>query len=69
MIDAALLARPRPERAIAASAAGRTGSHVRPGPRVIVRELAQPFGLTVMETADMLRTGARPSTCCRWPRP
>jgi len=55
MIDAALLARARTQslqtqRSLMAELEAMSGLE----PRLIVRELAQPFGLTVMETADML---------------
>jgi general secretion pathway protein E len=55
MIDAALLARARAQsvqsqRPLLAELEAMSGLDAR----VIVRELAQPFGLTVMETADML---------------
>jgi general secretion pathway protein E len=55
MIDAALLARARAQsvqsqRPLLAELEAMSGLDAR----VIVRELAQPFGLTVMETAEML---------------
>ena len=55
MIDAALLARARArslasQRSLMAELEAMSGLE----PRLIVRELAQPFGLSVMETADML---------------
>jgi general secretion pathway protein E len=55
MIDAALLARARAQslqsqRPLMAELEAMSGLE----PRLIVRELAQPFGLTVMETAEML---------------
>jgi general secretion pathway protein E len=55
MIDAALLARARAQslqsqRPLLAELEAMSGLDAR----VIVRELAQPFGLSVMETADML---------------
>ncbi|HZV63566.1 MAG TPA: GspE/PulE family protein [Telluria sp.] len=54
-IDAALLARARAQslhsqRSLVAELEALCGAE----PRVIVRALAQPFGLTVMETAEML---------------
>ena len=55
MIDAALLARARTQslhsqRSLMAELEAMSGLE----PRLIVRELAQPFGLSVMETAEML---------------
>ena len=55
MIDAALLSRARSQslasqRSLMAELEAISGLD----PRLIVRELAQPFGLTVMETAEML---------------
>ena len=55
MIDAALLARAhaqsrQSQRPLMAELEAMSGLDAR----VIVRELAQPFGLTVMETAEML---------------
>ena len=55
MIDAALLARARAQsvhsqRSLMAELEAMSGLE----PRLIVQELAQPFGLTVMETAEML---------------
>ena len=55
MIDAALLARARAQslqsqRPLMAELEAMSGLE----PRLIVRELGRPFGLTVMETADML---------------